>query len=221
MSLYSILIDPLLEDLRIYTIEFSGMKKGDRVLDVGCGTGDQVFYYGKRGIEATGIDLNPKMIKVAEERKRRENLSNSSFLIADAQKLPFGDNSFDFVSISLVLHEIEEGLRDKIISEMKRVLKKDGFLIFIDFKTPPPSNLSSFFVKTIEYLVGGNHYPYFKNYFEKEGLLPLLLKNKLRPEKIYFLKDGLLVIVKAKIINEDYHNFNFGNFSLTDTPCLL
>jgi len=120
-----------------------------------------------------------------------------------------------------VLHEIEENLRDKIISEMKRVLKKDGFLIFIDFKTPPPSNLSSFFVKTIEYLAGRNHYQYLKNYFEKEGLLPLLLKNKLRPEKIYFLKDGLLVIIKAKIINEDYHNFNFGNFSLTDTPCLL
>ena len=68
---YSTLIDPLLQDIRIYVPKFSGMEKGDRVLDVCCGTGDQVFYYAKMGIEATGVDLNPEMIKVAERRKEK------------------------------------------------------------------------------------------------------------------------------------------------------
>jgi len=198
MSLYSVLIDPLLRDLRVYTIEFSGMKKGNKVLDLGCGTGDQVFYYGKRGTEATGIDLNPEMIKVAEKRKKRENLPNLSFLIADASKLPFQDNSFDFASISLVFHEIEKDSRNKIISEMKRVVKKDGFLIFTDFRVPLRFNMVSFFVRTIEYFAGKSHYQYFKDYFEQKGLIPLLLRNKLRPEKKDFLKGGLLVIIKAR-----------------------
>ncbi|GAH19404.1 unnamed protein product, partial [marine sediment metagenome] len=45
-NLYSIFIDPFLQDIRTYISKFSGMKRGDKVLDVCCGTGDQVFYYG-------------------------------------------------------------------------------------------------------------------------------------------------------------------------------
>jgi len=197
---YSTLIDPLLKRVRILTPEFSGMKEGDKVLDVCCGTGDQVFHYGKIGIKAIGIDLNPGMIKLAIKRKEKSNLNNISFLVADARKLPFEDNSFDFVSISFGLHEIKRKGRDKIISEMKRVTKENGSLIFIDFRVPLPQNIYSFFVRIIERFAGKNHYEGFKDYLSQGGLPVLLTENGLKEEKRDFLLNNLVMIIKAKSI---------------------
>lgn len=197
---YSTLIDPLLQSIRIYTPKFSGMKKGDRVLDVCCGTGDQVFYYEKQGIIATGIDLNPEMIKVAEKRKNKSGLTNVFFQIADAKKLPFQNNYFGFASISLALHEKDRNLRNRIISEMKRVVKNEGFLIFIDFKTPLSQNIYSYLVRLIEYYAGKNHYKCFKDYVLQGGLPILLAKNKLKQEKTDYLLNNLITIIKAKNI---------------------
>ncbi len=197
---YSTLIDPLLQSIRVYTPKFSGMKKGDRVLDVCCGTGDQVFYYEKRGIIASGIDLNPKMIKVAEKRKKESGLTNVFFEIADAKKLSFQNNYFDFASISLALHEKDRYSRNKIISEMKRVVKNEGFLIFIDFRVPLPQNIYSYLVRFIEYSAGKNHYKCFKDYLLQGGLPILLARNKLKEQKTDYLLNNLITIIKVKNI---------------------
>jgi ubiquinone/menaquinone biosynthesis C-methylase UbiE len=54
---YSTIIDPVLKDVRTCVAELSGIKAGDRVLDVGCGTGDQVFHYEQKVTIATEVDL--------------------------------------------------------------------------------------------------------------------------------------------------------------------
>jgi len=195
---YSNIIDPLLKNLRIRTIKFAGIKAGDRVLDVCCGTGDQAFYYAKEGIIAYGIDLDPGMIKIAERNKKKLGLNNVSFQIANAQSLPFEDNFFDCASISFALHEKERGVRDKIVSEMKRVVKKEGNLIFIDFKVPQPKNIYSYFVRAIEHFAGRNHYEYFKNYLEQGGLSEILKKNQVYAEKKNYTKNGIIEMIKAK-----------------------
>jgi len=195
---YSTIIDPLLRDLRIYTPKFSGMKAGDRVLDVCCGTGAQVFYYAKAGIMATGIDLDPNMLKLAGKDKRKKALQNVSFQMADAQNLPFKDNFFDYASISFALHEKERTARDKIISEMKRVLKKDGALIFIDFSVPLPKNKFIYLIKAIEFIAGRDHHRHFKDYIEQGGLDVILKKNQLTEEKRDYLNDGLIIIIKTE-----------------------
>lgn len=196
--IYPTVIDPLLRDIRIYTVKFSGMKAGDRVLDVCCGTGDQAFHYAKAGIMATGIDLNPGMIKLARKDKRRQELKNVSFQIADALNLPFEDNFFDYASISLALHETERTERDKIISEMKRVVKKDGALIFIDFPVPLPKNKWLYLIKALEFIAGRDHFRYFKDYIEQGGIDEILKKNQLPEEKRDYLNDGLITIVKTR-----------------------
>jgi len=200
ICLYPTLIDPLLRDIRIFTPRFSGMKKGDRILDICCGTGDQVFYYERIGAIVAGIDLNPEMIGIAQKWQRKYGSENSYFQGADATDLPFEDPVFDFTSISLALHEIERDKRDKVISEMKRVTKKDGFLIFIDFQVPLPKKLISFFIKAIEYFAGKEHRQNFKDYISQGGLPVLLEKNKLKIEKRGYLKDGFITIIKAKNI---------------------
>ena len=199
-NLYSIFIDPLLRDIRTYISKFSGMKRGDKVLDVCCGTGDQVFYYGKGSIIATGVDLSTGMIKSAEKRKEKSGLTNISFQVANAKQLPFKDNSFDFASICLGLHEIKRDERDKIISEMKRVVKKEGFLIFIDFQVPLPSTIISYLVKAIEYFAGRNHYECFKEYLKQGGLYAILNRNQLQEEKRYYTENGIIVIIKTRSV---------------------
>jgi len=104
---YSVVIDSLLRDIRIYVPEFSAMKAGDRVLDICCGTGTQALHYARRGIIATGIDLNPGMIEAAEKNRGKQSLKNVSFQKASAQDLPFKDDCFDYASISFALHEKE------------------------------------------------------------------------------------------------------------------
>lgn len=174
------------------------MKAGDTVLDVCCGTGAQAIRYAKRGIIATGIDLGQGMIELAERNKRKQGLRNVSFQIADALNLPFENNFFDYASISLALHEVERTARDRIISEMKRVIKKEGALIFTDFRVPLPKNLALYLIKSIEFIAGRNHFRNFKDYIEQGGLDELLRKNQLPEEKRDYLNNGLIVIIKAR-----------------------
>jgi len=195
---YSNVIDPVLKEIRIRAIKFARIKAGDKVLDVCCGTGDQAFHYAKAGAIAYGIDLDTGMIRVAEKNKKKLGINNVFFQIADAQNLPFKDNFFDFISIYFALHEKERRVRDRVVSEMKRVVKKEGSLIFIDFRVPLPKGPYSFFVKTIEYLAGTNHYKYFKDYFEQGGLGEILKQNQLRIEKREHTKNGIFETIKAR-----------------------
>jgi ubiquinone/menaquinone biosynthesis C-methylase UbiE len=192
---YSTLIDPFLRGIRLYTIYFSRMKAGDRVLDVCCGTGDQTFHYARAGIMATGIDLDPNMLKLAGKEKRKT--TNVSFQRADACYLPFKDNSFDYASISLALHEKERAARDKIISEMKRVVRKGGALIFLDFQVPPPKKMLPYLVRVLEFFAGRNHHRCFRDYLAQGGLDVLLARNQLAENRRGYLKAGLLTIIKA------------------------
>ena len=195
---YAAIIDPLLRDIRRYTPEFSGMQSGDKVLDVCCGTGEQVFQYSGRGIIATGIDLSPSMLRLAAMNKTRFHLEKSSFLSADATVLPFKDGCFDYASVSFGLHDKEGEARDKVISEMKRVVKKKGALVLIDFQVPLPKNLYSFLAKAIEFLVGGAHYRGFRDYIKQGGLEGILKNHKLAAEKRDLLKNGIVAIIKAR-----------------------
>jgi demethylmenaquinone methyltransferase/2-methoxy-6-polyprenyl-1,4-benzoquinol methylase len=196
-SLYEKLIDPFLKDVREFVVNFSEIRPGEKVLDVGCGTGDQAIYFAKKGAVVTGIDINQEMISCALKKKEKEGL-NVYFQGGDATNLPFLDPVFDVAVISLVLHEIENKDRDKVISEMKRVVKKGGRLIFVDFNCPLPKSMISFYVKLVEFFAGKNHWQNFKSYLKEGGILKILEKNKLKLEKVEYLKDGLLIAVKTK-----------------------
>lgn len=197
---YSTIIDPLLKDVRLYVPKFSGMKAGDRVLDVCCGTGDQVFHYAKQGILTTGIDSDPKMLKIADQNKKRLSLANISFQLADAADLPFNNSSFDFASVCFGLHDKTRESRDNVICEMKRVVKKQGSLIFIDYQVPLPNNLYGYLAKAIEFLAGGAHFRGFRDYIKQGGMNEILRSHQIVEEKRSFLKSGLIVIIKARNI---------------------
>jgi len=194
---YETLVDPLLRDIRKFTPEFAGMKAGDRVLDVCCGTGEQALEYGRHGIIASGIDSSQEMFKTALRKRLRQKSGNVHFKLADAANLPFPDGYYDYASISFGLHDKERLIQDQIISEMKRVVRVEGALIFIDFQVPLPRNVWAAVARTIEFFAGGSHYRGFKDYLRKGGLEGIIMKHRLREHSRTYLKSGLVVMMKV------------------------
>ncbi len=197
---YGTLVDPLLKDMRAFVAQFAGMNPGDQVLDVCCGTGAQVLEYGRRGILATGTDISPAMLKMAERNKVKQSLDNVSFQLADAASLPYADNYFDYVSVSFGLHDKLRGIRSRVVSEMKRVTKQHGALILVDFRVPLPRNILAMLARALEFLVGGSHYAGFKDYISSGGLDRILETHNLWEEQRAYVKGGLVVVIKAKKI---------------------
>jgi ubiquinone/menaquinone biosynthesis C-methylase UbiE len=194
---YSNVIDPVLKEVRTCVVELSGVKAGDRVLDVGCGSGDQVFHYMEKGAMATGVDRNPNMITLAERNSRKRGFNGATFHVAGGMNLPFPDDSFDIVSISLALHEMERDERSIVVSEMKRVVKKKGILMFVDFAVPLPGNLVAYLIKTIEFIAGRENHRCFRDYIEQDGLRGILEENRLVPQERALGLSGNLVIVRS------------------------
>jgi SAM-dependent methyltransferase len=194
---YSTVIDPLLKEARTCVTALSGVKTGDRVLDVGCGSGDQVFHYIEKGAIATGIDENPNMIELAEKNSKKRGFEGATFRVLGATKLPFPDGHFDCVSISLALHEMERDERNKAVSEMKRVVKKKGVLIFVDFEVPLPGNFVAFLIKTIEFIAGRDNHKCFTDYLAQGGLKGILRENQLVPQKEALALSNNLLIIKS------------------------
>jgi ubiquinone/menaquinone biosynthesis C-methylase UbiE len=193
---YSTLVDPVLKEVRTCVAGLSGIEAGDRVLDVCCGTGEQVFHYEQKGASATGVDQEPNMIELAEKNRKRWGFK-STFRVASATELPFPDGYFDCASISLGLHEMERDERNRAVSEMKRVVKKKGVLMFIDFQVPLPKNLFAYLIRAVEFLAGKDNRMCFRDYLAQGGLKQILKENQLTPQEQALLMRGNLQIIKS------------------------
>jgi SAM-dependent methyltransferase len=104
-------------------IEFATVSAGERVLDVGCGTGNLAMALAEnpRIRAVDGIDFSPEYVEYAS---RRSHASRPSFRVADACALPFPDGSFDHALSMLVLQFIPDP--ERAIREMKRVTRSGG-----------------------------------------------------------------------------------------------
>lgn len=126
-------LEPLNAPLREIAVRISGVTRGSRVLDVGCGTGTQLARYVAAGCDVAGIDTSEAMLSRARER-----LGPAVDLRrADAERIPFDDASFDVVTATLVLHELTPLKREAVAEEMVRVLADSGRLLVIDFAPGP------------------------------------------------------------------------------------
>jgi len=103
-------------------------RKFENILDVGCGGGVQTVVLAQHAGKVTGVDISGDLIEIA--RKRCAHQNNVEFLLEDACKLPFPDNTFDgVVSYGDVLSHIIEDY-EKALSEMARVVRPGGWITF-------------------------------------------------------------------------------------------
>lgn len=121
-----------------FTIDCSGVRRGQRVLDLAGGTGDLTAKF-SRLVGETGevvlADINSSMLKVGREKLRNIGIiGNVSYVQANAEALPFPDNHFDCITIAFGLRNVTD--KDKAIASMFRVLKPGGRLLVLEFSKP-------------------------------------------------------------------------------------
>lgn len=118
--------------MKVNSYKYLGLVEGETVLDAGCGPGYDVLrmasIVGNTG-HVTGIDLNERMIAIAETKAKDTGLP-VSFRIGDVRKLPFPDASFDTVRIERTLQILDNP--GQILDEMVRVLRPSGRLLSIE-----------------------------------------------------------------------------------------
>ena len=121
-----------------FTIDASGVRPGNKVLDLAGGTGDLTAKFSQLvGREGKVIlaDINSSMLNVGRDKLRDKGLvQNIEYVQANAQYLPFEDNTFDIVTIAFGLRNVTD--KDMALRSIYRVLKPGGRLLVLEFSKP-------------------------------------------------------------------------------------
>jgi len=132
------------------------------ILEIGCGTGSfssmlaQVF----PDTEILSIDLSP--FYISEAKKRWSHLKNLSFMVANAEDLPFKDNHFDGVVSTFLFHELPRAVRNSVMIESRRVLAADGVIGAVD--SLQKGDIPDFDRYFLEDFPKRFHEPFYKDY---------------------------------------------------------
>jgi ubiquinone/menaquinone biosynthesis C-methylase UbiE len=124
--------------MREITVSLAGVKPGDSVLEVGCGTGTLTLAAKRKAGpsgKVFGIDLIPGMIELSQRKAAQAN-EDITFQLGSIDDIPFSENQFDVVMCSFMIFHMSEGVRRKGFTEIYRVLKPNGRLLIVDSALP-------------------------------------------------------------------------------------
>jgi ubiquinone/menaquinone biosynthesis C-methylase UbiE len=144
--------------IRKKTVELAQIRPGDRVLDVGCGTGDLTIaakaLAGPSGA-VYGTDASPKMIDLAQRKAVRAGIE-VTFQVDLIENITFPDNQFDVVLSSLMMHHLPDDLKREGLAEIHRVLKPGGRLLIVDMESASGGSVFQRFSDVMIQLHGGH-----------------------------------------------------------------
>jgi len=125
-------------------LSFLDLQPNNIVADLGCGSGVFTIPISKKVKKIYGIDIEPKMIQVLNQKILQKNIKNISTLLSNGIKIPLETSSLNLLITVNTLHEFND--RNKVFKEIFRVLKPTGKLAVVDFKKKredfgPPSKI--------------------------------------------------------------------------------
>lgn len=153
---YDIVISPLLSGLTSRVVETIG--QGANVLEVGCGTGELASTLMRKGVNSyVGVDVNPKMIKVARAKIDHPNFE---FIADDFLNIQVG-SKFDYAIFPMIIHSIDKQLAIALLTKACSVAR---VIIIADYLVPQPRNYKGMLVLLIERLAGVEHFTNFQRF---------------------------------------------------------
>ncbi len=171
---YDFILRPFLKNIRHDVLKIALSLKPERVLDVACGTGDQLRILVENRIRTVGIDLSEAML-----RQCRQVNPAANCMLQDGTAMAFRESSFDLAMISFALHETGWFSAKSMIAEIRRILKPAGYLLIVDYadlKQVPLHVRRA--IGIIEFMAGCRHYKNFRNYHRNGGLQALIDTNQ-------------------------------------------
>ena len=192
-----------------FTLSLTGLKPGQRALDVAGGTGDLALgmlrQVGKEGSVVLS-DINPHMLEVGRDRLLDAGfVGNVECLVADAERLPFEDDSFDCVTIGFGLRNVTD--KAAALRSMHRVLKPGGQLLVLEFSTPVAPGLKPLYdaysfnvLPTLGSLVAGDRDSYrylaesIRMHPNQETLLEMLRTAGFAQTRYHNLSGGIVAV---------------------------
>ena len=161
------------------------------ILDLCCGTGNQVKLLSKHGFSNLScLDISDSMLEIA---KRGD--SSIKIYKEDATKTNFDHALFDLVMISFAIHEKDRNTQQALMNEAYRIIKEDGFLLVVDYVFDnETTKFGQILVRLIEGIAGGEHNRNFQNYIQYKGLSSLIKKDKFKLVKCNRMSSGAVTI---------------------------
>jgi len=114
-------------------LNYANIKSGEYVIDIGSGPGKNCLKAAKivgDKVKVIGLDMTEEMINSASEQAQNQGLNNVEFVNGDAEDIPFAENYFDVAISDCVINLIPD--KEKVFTEIYRVLKKDGRMVISD-----------------------------------------------------------------------------------------
>jgi ubiquinone/menaquinone biosynthesis C-methylase UbiE len=194
--------------------DFAGIKKGDHVLDLGSGAGNDCFVaraiVGVTG-KVTGLDMTEQMIGKAKENCAKLKFTNVEFVLGDIESMPFDDKEFDVVISNCVLNLVPD--KSKAFAEIFRVLKPGGHFCVSDVVVK--GSLSEKMKKDAEMYAGcvsgASEISEYLTIVEDSGFLNI----KVHKQKEIKLPDSLLSDYNDANELKSYQAGDTGIFSIT------
>lgn len=199
---YDFLLGPFMRSIRRDVLKIVLRLQPKNVLDVACGTGDQLRLLSENGIDAVGVDMSEAMLRMC----RKANPAYDC-LLQDATDMAFQNHCFDLVMVSFALHETEWESAGKILQDIHRVLKPTGHLLVVDYskfrRTPLYVRQV---IRTIEFLAGQRHFRNFRRYHHEGGLDTLMDKKRFYPVSSTYRASRSIILQLLKPLAEPVGN---------------
>ena len=192
---YDRLLSPFIRPIRNRVTSLVKKYHYTSILDVCCGTGDQLKLLKQHGFDGAGIDLSDAMLSVARKGEHKVDCRRE-----DAAQMQYENAKFDLVMTAFALHEKDHSTARKIVEEMFRVTADGGDILIVDYElSANTSSYSKKLIYFIEWLAGGEHYLNFRSYLKKGGLPELLSGIRFtEKERHYFAKHGVVLLLLRK-----------------------
>ena len=195
-SFYDLLLLPFVKLIRYKVLEITQEYNFKSILDVCCGTGNQLKLLKKHGFNVSGIDISDEMLIISRIGKYKPNCIRE-----DATDMSFNNESFDMAMITFGLHEKNRETAENIIHEMNRVISKNGYIMIIDFNIDENTSIiSKSIIRLIERIAGNDHYRHFRKYISFGGLEALLKDMDFKEVNKYFFASNGIVLRLLKNI---------------------